>query len=378
MKIAIYGTGKSGLHVYKQLKNIDEYEVVGFIDNKRSGEEIEGVAVKKLEELLNDVNKDDLSVFITAGAQKTTRLMLDDCEKQGIKSVYKLFDIAGKNELEILDENNGLRTDRVHKVRFCSEKPTLHYFEVPVTDNCNLNCRGCLFASNVTRGEAHVPYDRLKKDAMKMSSLFEDVPWIRILGGEPLMHPEIKDILAMYRSLFLDSEIDLITNGILIPRMDGDFWKIVKENKITIHVSGYEPTYKLIPKIDEVLKQQKIDYSIMDRSEFWKFYTQRADKNPDDNYEKCPTCGCYEVYRGRISSCSAVIAFEQLNREVGTNYNIVEEMDYIDIDKIDDGTILKNWLGKSHPICAYCDLNNIEKFGWEPSGKKIQLEDYIV
>lgn len=133
---------------------------------------------------------------------------------------------------------------RIRKLRFSKEKPSLSYFEVPITDSCNLNCKGCLFASNMTKGIQHIRFDTLVKDARRMSELFYDIPWIRILGGEPLMPPNITEILRTYREYFPDSEVDLCTNGLLIPSMRETFWDCIKKERILIHISGYEPVYR--------------------------------------------------------------------------------------------------------------------------------------
>ena len=126
-----------------------------------------------------------------------------------------MHDIAGKCRLPLFD-HNGMVETRVRKLKFSDKNPSLSYFEVPVTDSCNLNCKGCLFASNLTQktGGQHVSFGQLERDARRMSEIFYDIPWIRILGGEPLMHPDIIKIFRCYRKYFPDSEVDLCTNGL--------------------------------------------------------------------------------------------------------------------------------------------------------------------
>lgn len=93
----------------------------------------------------------------------------------------------------------------------------------------------------------------VKKDFVRMKELFEDIPWIRILGGEPLLHPELLEIIKVARKTFPNTEIDICTNRILIPQLDDKVWQSFQDNHIIIHISGYEPTYKMMDKISSVL-----------------------------------------------------------------------------------------------------------------------------
>ena len=271
--IVIFGAGKAGQFLFDQIvSESKDYTVVAFIDNIVK-ESYKDVPIMTPQYFFESASILFDAIFLAAGAQKTLKLMIKTCRKYNVEEIYMMHDIAGKCRLSLF-ENGRVVSRYIRKLRFSKDRPSLSYFEVPITDNCNLNCKGCLFASNVTSGMKHVPLEELKRDAKRMLELFYDVPWIRILGGEPLMHPDIKEILTYYRECFQDSEIDLCTNGLLVPKMDADFWTCIKDNKISIHVSGYKPTYSMLDKIDGILKEQKIPYAILKREEFAKYYTK--------------------------------------------------------------------------------------------------------
>lgn len=376
MKIAIYGAGQAGKFLFDEIeKNTEKIEVCVFIDNYAKGKYKECI----IEDAKTFFSKDrDIdAIFIAAGAQKTLRTMINQCRENGIEEIYMLHDIAGKCRLNLF-ENGELMPTRVRLLRFSDEKPSLHYFEVPVTDNCNLNCKGCLFASNTTKGQQHVPFEELESDAKRMAELFYDVPWIRILGGEPLMHPDINKLLKCYRECFPDSEIDLCTNGLLIPKMGDEFWKCVEENRISIHVSGYKPTYNMLDKIDAILSEHGLPYAILKREEFLKYYTKAPDNDMQESFEKCIASGCYEVYRGRLSSCSGVIAFEKFNEIFGTDYKIIENEDWIDIHNTSlTAWEIKDKLETASFVCKYCDVSKMESFEWDYT-KELTIDDYVV
>ena len=379
MNAAIFGAGNAGKFLYDEiLKSSTEIKIEGFIDNYLAWE-YRGKKIYCPEEFFRAFGEID-AVFIAAGAQKTLKKMIDNCLSYHVDQIYMMHDIAGKCKLPLFDDNGMIKT-RIRKLKFSAQKPSLAYFEVPVTDDCNLNCKGCLFASNLTQGtELHnVCYTELEQDAKRMSELFYDVPWIRILGGEPLMHPDIIKILKSYRKYFPDSEIDLCTNGLLIPKMDEAFWKTIKQERISIHISGYKPVYKLLDKIDSILKEKDIPYVILKRDEFLKYYTEKANNDMEKSFEKCIASGCYEVYKGKLSTCSAVIAFEKFNKIFGTSYQITENEDWFDIHNSQiDAWEVKKKLEEPSYICKYCSDSKLESFKWDYSSQIPSLDDYLV
>jgi hypothetical protein len=57
----------------------------------------------------------------------------------------------------------------------------------------------------------------------------------RIVGGEPLLHPGLLDVIAVVRESGIADSIRVATNGVLLPRMDHRFWDAVDG----VHVSLY-------------------------------------------------------------------------------------------------------------------------------------------
>lgn len=377
-RIAIFGAGNAGKYLYDELnRKKRDYEVIGFMDNYLEGN-YQGVSIYRPEKYFELLGEKTDAVFLAAGAQKTLKLMIDTCRRYMNCELYMMHDIAGKCRLPLFDGMEILPT-RIRRLRFSNEKPTIPYFEVPITDNCNLNCKGCLFASNIVSGEQYISLPEIQKDAGRMAELFYDVPWIRILGGEPLMHPDLIGILKCYRENFPDSEIDLCTNGLLIPRMEEEFWQCIRKQRISIHVSGYKPTYHILEKIDTIMSTKEIPYVILKRNEFVKYYTDSPTNDMEKSFVRCIASGCYELYRGRLSSCSAVIAFEKFNEMFGASYQIMENEDWFDIHnpQIDIWKVTEA-LGRASRMCRYCSDSVTKSFPWEYSGERVTLNDYLI
>ncbi len=379
-KIAVFGAGAAGKHLVKQIQDhLDKIvELVGVIDTYAAGEVL-GVPVYTPGDFFRKHPGDTIDcVIIAAGAQRTLKKMMDSLCSYNVKNIYRIKDVVGKNKLEIFDGEKVIN-NRIQKISFSEEKPTLPYFEIPITDSCNLNCTGCLFGCNTDASQEHIPFDVIAKDIKRMSELFEDIPWIRILGGEPLLHPDITEIIKEVRKYFPNSDVDVCTNGLKIPKMSDDFFKCVVENNISVHISGYPPTYKMFTAIEERLDEYGIDAVTLDRAEFFKFYTLEPENDKKQSYENCMTSACREVYKGRISNCSGVIAFEKMNAQFGTKYEIIAGEDYINIHNEDiTGWDIIRTLDKATNACRYCNTLKMQKFDWEAAKKQPAIEDYII
>jgi len=82
-----------------------------------------------------------------------------------------------------------------------------------VTDKCNTYCRGCYRINGM---QGHKPIEQVKEEVALLKK-WRNCDNISIAGGEPLIHPEILDIIAYIRSLKMKPLI--LTNGI---RLEND------------------------------------------------------------------------------------------------------------------------------------------------------------
>ena len=51
------------------------------------------------------------------------------------------------------------------------------------------------------------------------------------MGGEPLLHPKLTEIIDATRKILPSTRILLFTNGILIDKLNPNVWEILKKNK---------------------------------------------------------------------------------------------------------------------------------------------------
>ncbi|XP_048830402.1 molybdenum cofactor biosynthesis protein 1 isoform X2 [Brienomyrus brachyistius] len=93
------------------------------------------------------------------------------------------------------------------------------YLRISLTERCNLRCQYCMPEEGVTL----TPRAQLlnTQEVLKLARLFvhEGVEKIRLTGGEPLIRPDILDVIAELRKLEGLKSIGVTTNGLNLTRL---------------------------------------------------------------------------------------------------------------------------------------------------------------
>ena len=79
------------------------------------------------------------------------------------------------------------------------ELPTLYHFDIHITDHCNLNCRGCGHFSNLCP-PTFLDLDAFRADMAAMAAKLR-IEQIYLLGGEPLLHPQVSEFIRAARAV---------------------------------------------------------------------------------------------------------------------------------------------------------------------------------
>jgi organic radical activating enzyme len=253
-------------------------------------------------------------------------------------------------------------------------------FDVHLADHCNLNCKGCDNFSPIAP-KCFLDKETFKKDCARLSELsggkLED---ICLLGGEPLLHPEITGIIKIAREYFTGTDIGILTNGLLLLKMHDEFWNCCRENNIKITITKY-PIKIDIAAIKEKAQVSGVKLEVLyeygERAFFFRPRKPQNITNAAKNFMFCWEANrCVHLRNGRLS-CSTVSYIDILNDAAaggggGCGKFEVSENDRIDIYKAGNIGEILDFLAKPMPFCRYCDFSNIS-FGkkWTVSEKKL-------
>lgn len=366
MKNYIFGTGPFAVEVAKKMEQFG-FNVDGFLKNKDLKNSLPKKVYKNIPifyiEEKEDIDKEKSNIIITKKPMILGNA-IDYLRKNKFKNIYVV-----REEILFSNLSNVLEFfEYVEKIDF--KIPFLNYLEMNVVDQCNLNCKGCAHFSNISDNN-FVELEQYKNDLLKISQKF-NLYNFRILGGEPLLHPQFADLIEYARIIFPKCTIVVVTNGLLIPKLCADILNKLAKNKIIISISLYEPTSLILDEILGVLKMYNINYFLNDDyfkepEVIKKFQTRLGELKNKDNgdiaWKSCTGQYCHFLRNGKISKCYYPLLIEKLNEKYNTNFNVSID-DYIEIDKIIDGWDTIEKLNKKIPFCDYCQQEDYE-FDWE-------------
>jgi MoaA/NifB/PqqE/SkfB family radical SAM enzyme len=249
-------------------------------------------------------------------------------------------------------------------------------FDVHLVDHCNLNCKGCLHFSPLS-AEKYLSLQSFERDIKKISELTEGkISDMCLLGGEPLLHPDIEFFLPIARRYFPTGRINVLTNGLLLPNMPDTFFDMCKKYEIEISVSYY-PVNIAIEKIKEITKRWGIRLEIRDeyREGTSTWLRQPLDITGRQDCKKSyTTCAmgnfCIQLVDGKIYQCETVAYIHYFNKYFGKNI-IVNDNDYINIHSVTNIKEIFQFLCNPMPFCRHCKTKDIEYVLWDNSKKEI-------
>jgi organic radical activating enzyme len=248
-------------------------------------------------------------------------------------------------------------------------------FEIDIAANCNLNCKGCFHFSPLVDNDYLNP-DELEKDFKRLSELAgRKNENIELMGGEPLLHPKINIITEMSRKYF-DGNISIVTNGILLTKMNEEFWQSCKRNKINILVTSYpiKLDRKLIKKTAKSYSVKiKMRMQVMSNHTWCRLPKDiQGKQNIKDSFKNCLIANfCISLKNGKLATCCLPLVADRFNNFYDDKF-ITEKNDYIDIYSAKNIEEIYEFLSKPIPFCRYCKIRQSEYgINWGISKKDI-------
>ncbi|MCM1231291.1 MAG: hypothetical protein NC489_14315 [Ruminococcus flavefaciens] len=372
MNIAIWGTGNVGKYIYQQIKDNESYTVCCFVDNNDAlwGKTIEGITIISSKQLREDCSK-DISFLLVAflnGISIYEELLDMGLSKFGIIR-NRVFEAKLKLEGDLFQDKNIFWSDASYV-----NGPLLKSLETNIVDYCNLNCKGCSHFSNLFRFEEKVPYDIFCKDLKQITTQVY-IYQFNMLGGEVLLADNVIDYIKFARKMLPHSEIQLVSNGLLIPSQTTEFFRCCRENDIFLSITGYKPTLAFKDKIIEKLKDNRIVYSFREEvEEFGKNINLTGMSDKNESMKKCRESKCHFLRYGKIYKCP----FEALGNRLFEHYNLniqIQGGQDIYNPKLDWNKFIKILSDQPVEACRYCGEE--QKTKWDVSIKPM-LEDWVV
>ncbi|HET6621055.1 MAG TPA: radical SAM protein [Dongiaceae bacterium] len=196
-------------------------------------------------------------------------------------------------------------------------KLAVESLETPLTQHCNLRCAACDHASPF-HSKSFLDMNLLARDLDVLSRVVRAEEF-RLVGGEPLQHPELLSIIEVIRKARIAKRIVVVTNGMLIHKMDQRFWRAIDKVWLSIYPGVSLPLP--LAAIEDLCREHDVEFAPRPTNEF---RIALVNNRIDDHglvkaiYRDCKTAHhwkCYTVFNGYFYKCSkASVMRERLLR----------------------------------------------------------------
>lgn len=247
-------------------------------------------------------------------------------------------------------------------------------FEVNITDHCNLNCIGCEHFSPLSK-EKYININDYEHDCSRLGELLNgEVKNIHLMGGEPLLHPDMNKILEITRKYFVKGVIQIITNGVLLMNQNKTFWETCLKNNIEVLITEYPINLKY-KEIEKKAKSNNVRlkyYFSGEKTLQKRPFDLQGKQNIEENIKICHMANiCVQLRNGKLFTCVPIAYVSIFNEYFNKNLEVTEN-DFIDIYKVKNKDEIFNFLNKPVPFCRYCNILGIELgIEWGQSKKEI-------
>ncbi len=120
-------------------------------------------------------------------------------------------------------DEEGPAGERIHR----------HHCEVAIVEHCNLSCRACSHLSPVLPRH-ELTAESVHRDLTRLWEHYES-SWVVLLGGEPLLHSALVEVIEAARAAAPKSRMAVVTNGTQLPRMDEAFWRVIDGVQVCLY-----------------------------------------------------------------------------------------------------------------------------------------------
>lgn len=245
---------------------------------------------------------------------------------------------------------------------------TFDYVETHITNHCNLNCAYCTHYAPLAN-EWYKDINEYVKEIAQLAYISQNsLNEFRILGGEPLLHPQVADFVYITRQAFPYVRLELVTNGILLPKMPDRFFETINNCRASVYLSDYN----LSNEIKQVLEKKVNTFFIGNKAEFVKPALDLHGSDKQINFEECRSsfdAVCYNLRNGYLFHCPTEAYFDLF-----CNYfNIKPDFDVYDngLNIFEaDAEKLNTYINTPSNFCRFCQMKNKPTMPYKLSQKK--------
>ena len=237
--------------------------------------------------------------------------------------------------------------------------------EIHLVHSCNLVCESCSHYSD--------------QGLEGIVSLEDADTWMRLwnrrvrparfslLGGEPTIHPQLTEFVALSRRHWPEAQLELVTNGFLLHRHP-ELPRVLADDSnasisVSIHHTGAAYRSKLTPVV-ELLHDWvrrygiRVEYRPSHGSWTRRYRSSGAamqpfdDRQPRRSWENCTAKYCHQLFQGKIWKCPAITYLQLQNAKYGLGETWQPYLRYRPLSPDCTSQQLEAFFGAEHEMCC--------------------------
>jgi len=267
---------------------------------------------------------------------------------------------------------------KIYNKDFNGSMPDEYSVDFDITSCCNYKCKCCSHCAPYSK-PYFISIESFRNDLIQTVKFFEGkLRTVNILGGEPLLHPVIDEIIRIAHSICANQniQIGLGTNATLIRSKGELFIKLCMDNNVIIQCSMYRTNFAAIDLCRRWIykyggKYIRYDPKLLPNG--WNYVQiSNSAKTIDLTTFNCEYGGCPQVYKGVVYPCSYAVYGTRLNDVLNQEYCVAYKEDGANLysQTLADYRAILN--RKCLSFCKHC--NFIKRGAW---GQAIDKDDYI-
>lgn len=223
--------------------------------------------------------------------------------------------------------------------------------EINAVVHCNLSCIGCAHASPISPRSVASP-ETVRRDLANLATVVS-ADAVRVLGGEPLLHPDFDGLLRAIRDSGVSPTIRVVTNGTLLHRSTWTWLDLVDQ----VHVSHYPHTAVRLTALAELERRCRDGGKelLVQRYHSFRLMHSPVPLSADDAQQVFDTCqdahawSCHTVSEGYVYLCPTSVPISDGLAEADVERCQIEPLDGL-LDR------LRTFLDRRTPIraCSRC------------------------
>lgn len=196
---------------------------------------------------------------------------------------------------------------------FMERRIILEKMDLHICSKCTLNCKYCSSMISFFKNPGIFPKKEILFDFAAIEKYVDRFDTVNLIGGEPLLHPDLPEIIEALTKYKKVKKITVVTNGTICP--SPELIQSLKNKKVYVVISNYFPLSKELNRILPLFRSENILFDL--QTSFFNDYGRRGRLNRSIDemeyaFSNCLETLCRTLLHGKLYLCPASAQMAEL------------------------------------------------------------------